>query len=668
MSSSQAKLEQGLSCQKAGRLEEAAELYRQVLGDEPRNADAHHLLGVIALAQGRSAQAALCLQTAIAIHPQAWQFHLHLAAALRQLGRGGEAVQSYRQAARLEPGSAVAQNELGSALGDVGQLVEAEACYRRAVELDPQLVAAHNNLGNVLKDQGRLSEAVAVFQHAVRLQPQVAEIHFNLANCHHALGQPLAAIDEYRAAVAARPDFALAYYNLGRELNAVAEPAAAIEALANALRLAPDMADAHNEQGMAYEALGRTDAAIEAFRRALAIRGDHESATYNLARLLNNQVRLGEAQHVFESFLRARPDDSSALFHLAGQMAAQGKLVEASAVYRRIIELEPKQALAHSYLGSCLLSLGEFAAGWPEFAWRGRTSVADNWPENKWRSQNPQGNPPHPQPVWNGGDVRGKRILVYADGGCGFGDIFQWVRYIAMVEQRGAEVVLEVPQSLIPLMEQSGFKQLVARGSFPAPACDLQVSLFSLPSIFETTLDSIPAKVPYLSVSGELVQRWRERLADYRGTKIGICWNGSRGAVTESRTIPLSEFISLSQLRNIQLFSLQKGPGSEELAAVEDRGRIVDFGSELDDKGAFLDTAAVMKCLDLVITCDTSIAHLAGALAVPTWVVLTKVPEWRWLLDRPDSPWYPGMRLFRQTRLHDWSEPFRQIADELNAQ
>jgi hypothetical protein len=301
-------------------------------------------------------------------------------------------------------------------------------------------------------------------------------------------------------------------------------------------------------------------------------------------------------------------------------------------------------------LGAVLLSQGDFAGGWSELTWpQARVS------------------PEHPQPVWDGAaNLEGKRILVLAGRGAGLGDTLQFVRYEPLIRQRGGEVVLEVQPPLIPILKQSGFEQVIPIGEAATPPCDFQAALLGLPRMFGTDLKSIPATVPYLSADPKLTRDWAARLAELRGIKVGIHWHGSPAAVQQYRVIPLAEFEPVARVAGVTLVSLQKGDGRRQIAALAGRFKVVDFGDELDGAhGPFMDTAAIMKNLDLVITTDTVTAHLAGAMGVPVWVVLPLAGEWRWFTDRQDSPWYPSMRLFRQTRLDDWSGPLANIAEEL---
>jgi hypothetical protein len=295
---------------------------------------------------------------------------------------------------------------------------------------------------------------------------------------------------------------------------------------------------------------------------------------------------------------------------------------------------------------------GHFERGWPEYEWRWRGNEAVFAPLN--------------QPLWDGSALEGRTILLHAEQG--LGDTIQFIRYARLVRARGGTVVVACPTPLIQLLTGcAGIDQLIPQGSI-LPPFDVYAPLLSLPGILGTSLGSVPAEVPYLVADAELERHWREKLGPLRAFKIGIAWQGNPGYLGDSfRSIPLTHFATLARVEGVRLFSLQKGPGSEQLSALGDLFPVTDLGSQLDNAtGAFVETAAVMKSLDLIITSDTAVAHLAGALGVPVWVALPAVPDWRWMLDRADSPWYPTMRLFRQTAWGQWESVFARLASAVS--
>ena len=600
----------------AGRLQAAEQIYRLILQAEPNHADAMHLLGVIAHQVGKHDIAVEHIERAIGLNGNVAAFHNNLGEAYLALGRIPEAVACYRQALQLKPDYTVAHNNLGAAFKDQGKLDEAVACCRRALELKPDYAEAHNNLGVAFKDQGKLDEAVACLRRALELKPHFAAAHNNLGLACWDQGKRDEALACWRRALELKPDYAEAHYNLG---NAMKDQGKLDEALAcyrRALELKPDYAEAHNSLGVAFTEQGKLDEAVACYHRALELKPGYAGAHSNLGLAFQNQ----------------------------------GKLDEALACYRRALELEPDLAEAHWNRSYAWLLAGDFQRGWPEHKWG--------------LQQKESSSRRFPQPIWDGARLEGKTLLILADQG--LGDTIQFVRYASLVKELAMTVVVECQKPLLPILARCCVDHLVEQGT-ALPPFDVYAPLIDLPSIFRTTLDNIPAAIPYLFAAPPLVEQWRRKLSDLAGFKIGIHWQGNPAYRGDCyRSIGLSNFLALAQIPNVCLISLQKGAGSEQLAEVSDLFPIIDLAGELDEaSGPLMDTAAIMMNLDLVVTSDTAIAHLAGALGVPVWVALPLAPDWRWLLDRDDSPWYPTMRLFRQRKLGDWAGVFDDIRKAL---
>ena len=545
-------------------------------------------------------------------HADAW----HLLGVINaQTGNHQLAVDYIYRALRLKPDWAEARNSLGNALKDQGKLEEAVACYRRALELKPDFAQAQNNLGIALRDQGKLDEAVECWRRTLKLKPDYAEAHSNLGNALRDQGK----LDE-----------AIACYH-------------------QALEVEPDYVEAHNNLGAALQAQGKLDEAITCYRRALEPKPDSAEAQTNLGAALQAQGKLDEAITCYRRTLELKPDFAQARINLGAALQAQGKLDEAMACYRRTLELKPDLAEAHWNQSLLSLLTGDFQRGWAKYEWR--------WKTKQFQQRD------FSQALWDGQVLEGRAILLHAEQG--LGDTIQFVRYAALVKQRGGAVIVECPKPLVSLLTSfAGIDRLVGQGE-EIPAFDFQAPLLSLPGIFHTVLRDIPAAIPYLFADADLVEHWRRELGGIAGFKVGIAWRGSPAHVNDrARSLPLSCFETLASLPDIHLLSLQKGAGAEELQEARNHFPVTEAGSRLEN---FADTAALMMNLDLVITCDTAVAHLAGALGVPVWVALPLVPDWRWLLDRDDSPWYPTMRLFRQKKPRDWAGVFDQIKTVLVA-
>jgi tetratricopeptide (TPR) repeat protein len=511
---------------------------------------------------------------------------------------------------------------------------EAERLYRLILQADPSHADAHHLLGVLAFQTGRFEVAIQSIGRALALNPHAAVYH----------------------------------YNLGLAQREAGLMALALATFQTALSLQPESADMHNALGNTLRILGRLADAVTHLQQALLLRQDFAEAHNNLGSALLSQGRAGEAIAHLREALRLRPEFPEAHNNLANAVLEEGAIDDAMAHCLEAVRLRPEFVDAHHDLALLLLLKGDFKRGFAEYEWRWKV------PNSYRRSFS--------QPLWDGSPLKGRSILLHAEQG--LGDTIQFIRYVPLVRQMGGEVVLECQAALLPLLSgMPGISHLIAR-DMALPAFDVHAPLLALPGIFRTTLDTIPAAVPYLSPDGELVERWRQVLAEEysphapreagrhaeRGAyTVGIAWQGNPSFPRDRlRSIPLTFFARLAKVGGMQLVNLQKGPGTDQLQSLGGQVPILDLGNQLDEKsGAFMDTAAVMKNLDLVICSDSAVAHLAGAMAVPVWIALPFIPDWRWLLEREDSPWYPTMRLFRQRLPGDWNEVFDRIAGQLSA-
>ena len=411
----------------------------------------------------------------------------------------------------------------------------------------------------------------------------------------------------------------------------------------------------YNERAIALAKQGNLEEATALFREAVRLWPDFAEAHNNLGLALREQGQLAAAVAQYQQALRLKPNYVNAHYNLGNALQAQGQLAAAVAQYQEALRLQPDYAEAHWNRGLTWLLAGDFEQGWPEYEWR-------------WRTKQMRGfRPSFPQPLWDGSSLSGKTILLWAEQG--LGDTLQFVRYAPLVKQQGGTVLLLCPDELGRILQTCvGIDHLVT-GDSPLPPFDVQVPLMSLPGILKTTLATVPASIPYLFADAALRQRWQEKLAHYAEFKIGIVWQGNPRfsqpecrVADQRRSMALAQFEPVARLPGVRLFSLQKGYGTEQLTGRKAEWGIVDLGEKISD---FMDTAAVMMNLDLIISVDTAPLHLAGALGLPVWALLRFAGCWRWLLDREDSPWYPTMRLFRQKHWGDWDEVFGRITEEV---
>jgi tetratricopeptide (TPR) repeat protein len=414
----------------------------------------------------------------------------------------------------------------------------------------------------------------------------------------------------------------------------------------------PNHADALHLLGVAAHQTGRNDEAVELIRQAINFRGDVPAFYNNLGEAHRALAQFDDAIAAYQSALRLDPKFAEAHNNLGTVYQAEGRAAEALACFDAAIALRADYVNAHYNRARTWLSQGDFARGWPEYEWR--------WKRAEFARR------PLVKPHWDGSPLAGRRLLVRAEQG--LGDVLQFIRYVPLLQANGASVIAQVPSELAALLATSGIGPLVTQESL-LPAFDVHASLLSLPGLLGTLVDCVPASVPYLKADAELAGRWAERLKDVRAKRVGICWKGSsRNPYDAQRSIPLATFAPLARVANVRLVSLQAGEGLEELDELGGCFDVVDLrADEAVQSGAFMNAAAVMQNLDLVIAADTAIAHLAGALAVPVWVLLSSTADWRWMRDRSDSPWYPTMRLFRQAKLGDWSSVMGDVASALAA-
>ncbi|MEX2112665.1 MAG: tetratricopeptide repeat-containing glycosyltransferase family protein [Pirellulales bacterium] len=462
-----------------------------------------------------------------------------------------------------------------------------------------------------------------------------------------------------RAILAGDALHAGAHYQLGCVLKDQRRFAEALTSFHQAASIEPGLAEAYFEAATIYHGAARarvdplarrrdSDAAEAAYRAAIAARPDYVEAYNNLGAVYRSAGKLAEAIQCYQRVLALRPDFVETRSNLGIAYRMQGRLAEALACYDDTLRLSPDYAQAHLNRALAWLSMGRFAEGWAEYEWRWK--CADFQP------------PPHTLPIWDGGPLVDRTLLIHAEQG--FGDTLQFVRYVPLVAARGGRVVCEVQLPLASLLKQSGIPGVVAQGE-ALPPCDVRIPLLSLPRIFGTTCETIPRDVPYLTADPGRVDQWRQALGDEDAFRVAIAWQGRPSYRDDRcRSFHLTEFEPLSTLPGVRLVSVQKDQGAQQIAQVAGRWPLVDVSPRLHD---FHDTAAAIRNVDLVITCDSAVAHLAGALGVPTWVALPFAADWRWLSDRDDSPWYPSVRLFRQATMDDWSEVFHRMAQELAA-
>jgi Flp pilus assembly protein TadD len=419
------------------------------------------------------------------------------------------------------------------------------------------------------------------------------------------------------------------------------------ELLIRAVRLRPDRVDYQFNLGSALAAAGRRDEAIAAFLHAATLPFNEAAPLAQLARELHNLGQYAAALGCSTRAVTANPNDAESLTIYGQNLMATGQNEAALAALRRAVAMRPNDADARWDVGMLLLKAGQLREGYREFEWRLRS---------------PGGLllRGFPSPQWTGSNLVGKTLLVHAEGG--FGDTIHYVRYVPPMKDRALRLVLECQGDLIPLLQSlDGVDEIIARGQ-PLPAFDFHVPLPSLPAIFGTDLNSVPNAVPYLTVPDDRLKKWAERVGSDGKLKIGLCWSGNRGDPTDKRSIELQKLAPIASIPGVRFVSLQMG---EDAKQPRPSGmELADYTSEIRD---FADTAALISQLDLVVSIDTSVAHLAGALGKPVWLLLPNVAAYQWIVGRTDSPWYPTMRVFRQPVQDDWETAISQLSEALGS-
>jgi tetratricopeptide (TPR) repeat protein len=699
----------------SGRFSEAEQLYQQILITDPSQSEAWCLSGMCCQAQGKFAEAEAHFRKAVLLWPDHAVAQNGLAVALAQAGRLEEAADIFQRLLQSRPTDADAHNNLGLVRMRQGQLDDAIACFGRALNLRPNSPSTQDNLEIAcqqkaaqserlaaqlhqtatnptqaaqlittqalqLIEQRRFAEAKVELQRALLVEPANADASMNLANVFVRLERYDDAIAQYRHALRLNPNHFGGHYILGIALNDKGQHKEAAAHHRQALQLNPYHADAHNSLGVALLAQDELDEAAACFHRALKLSPKLLEARNNLGNVLERQDKLDEAAHCYEEAARLDPSRGAAINNLGMLFKRRGQLDAAMTCFEKALQAEVDYPSAHWNRAATWLLQGDFERGWPEYEWR--------WKQPEF------GQRQFARPAWDGSSLNGKTILLYAEQG--LGDTIQFVRYARLVQERGGTVIFQSSPALMSLLAGvAGVDTLVANNA-PLPAFDSHAALLSLPGIFHTTASTMPANVPYLCPTKNLVEQWRQTLQARRAAngeeflspfRVGIAWQGNPAFRDDrQRSIPLAQFAPLLEVPGVQFVSLQKGPGTDQLrtthcevsletpltwttlqAENRNKGSAILI-PELDEgSGPFMDTAAVLQSLDLVICSDTAVGHLAGATGVPVWIALSLVPDWRWLLNREDCPWYPTMRLFRQARYGQWDGVFKRMAGELQS-
>ena len=673
------------------RLEEAADAFDRALAANPSDFDLRLNRGAVRLRVGRPEEALSDFERALAQSPDAASAHGHKANALRALKRFEEALASHDRALALDPQFAEGFNNRGNALVDLQRFDEAFESYAQAIQIRPDYKEAFNNRGALHTQLGRREDALADFEAALRVDPDFLDALSNRAGALQALGRREESLAAFERLLVMKPEVAEFHNNRGTLLAEAGRHAEALAAYDTCIGLKPEMAQAHNNRGNALRALNRYADGLESFDRALALDPLYAQAHSNRSAALTELQRPVEALDACDRALELDPNFPAAHLQRGNALSDLQRYEEAEASFSRAIELDPVLPEAHNNRGNALKDLGrpdealagferalelkggeypsaEFnralvllSAGDYEQGWKGY--------EQRWfRQYAPKRNLTAPWPEWRGEPLEGRTLVVYEEQG--LGDVLQFSRYLREGARRGAKVTFLARRhihkilaaAVSPEVELNDVADKNRPFDFQAPLIDFAARI----GAFDT---DDTAAAPYLAVEPERVARWREALGA-SGFKIGVVWQGNpAGKIDAGRSYPLAKLAAIAALPGVRLISLQKNFGLDQLKTLPEGMKVETLGDAFDaGPDAFLDTAAVMESLDLVITSDTSLAHLAGALHRPVWTALKRHPDWRWRREGAQTGWYPTMRLYRQAERGDWDSAFAAMTDDLRSQ
>ena len=539
------------------------------------------------------------------------------AAALHQSGHIAKAIECYRQLLGQSPNNPQILYLLGTAECQNGSYLAGEKLLMRSLEIAPDNVSAHMNRGTALQELKRFEDALQSFDRVIRL----------------------------------KPDFAEAYSNKGKVLQKLERREEALQSYDRVIRLKPDSAEAHIDRGNLLQDLKRFDEALPSYDRTIQLKADFAEAYNNKGNVLRELDRLEEALNCFDRAIQLKPDFAEAYYNRGNTLRDLKRMDDASRSYDLAIELKP--GLAYAYWNKAILKIltGDYEEGWKLFEWGWETKQRGTRRDFK-------------QPLWLGTEsIANKTILIHAEQG--LGDVIQFCRYLPMIEKLGAKIIFEIPASLMTLISTLKCNCEIAERGKSLPDFDVHCPIMSLPHAFKTTLQTIPSEIPYLYPDKAKQAVWKQKLGIKRHLRVGLAWSGSPAHLNDrNRSIELRSFKALFDMP-VEFHSLQKEYKEEDKRFLNELAQVQNHQKDFAD---FSDTAALIAEMDLVISVDTSVAHLAGALDKPVWIVLPFNPDYRWMLDRADSPWYPTATLIRQTASGEWDGIISDIRNRIATQ
>jgi tetratricopeptide (TPR) repeat protein len=611
------KISQGITQHQAGNLETAKICYEEILSAQPDHHDALHLLGMIK----------------------------------QQTGEPKAALQLFEHALMINNQNPVLQNNVGNILRALGRFEESSISYQNATMLSPDYAEAHHHLSQTLYALNKMDEARAACEKALYIQGNFPEAYISLGNIYFAQNNLPAALSSYKKAIEQNPQIAEGYHNIGVILSKHGNANEALTFLNNAIELKPQYCEAILCRGILHFDFKEYDLALSNFEQAIAINPRYAEAHSNRSTTLRKLGRFDEGLESAEKAISIAPNFSQAHLNHGLNLYEQRSVFKALQSYEKAIELDPYNVEAYTNKAIALLLLEKFDDGWKHYEWRLKTNASF------------QNGVYYGKPQWLGESLKGKTILLASEQG--LGDALQFCRYAKLVRNLGAKVLLEVAAPLFDLLHKlDGVDQVITKGDKP-PDFDYYIPLQSLPLRLNTRFENIPKDIAYIDSNKQKVAAWNRRLGKKHLPRVGLVWSSnSHAGDRDKKSISVEQFMGGLPAERFDYFCLQKEYSEQDKISLQ-KLKVQFFGGDLHNLS---DTAALIECMDLVISIDTSVAHLSAALGKPTWILLANVPDWRWHLNKSGSPWYPTATLFRQGRNRDWSGVMTSMRSNLLTQ
>ncbi|MEE2617250.1 MAG: tetratricopeptide repeat protein [Candidatus Poribacteria bacterium] len=625
------KLQEAIVFHQSGQLQRAEQIYQQVLQISPRNADALNLLGFLAYQVGRCEVAANLISKAIEVDSKQYIFFINLGLVRQEQGELDKSIEAYHKAIEINPNDSDVYNNLGNTLQEQGELDKSIETYHKAIEINPNDARIYYNLGAAQKKQGKLDNAIQTYQQAIEINPDDAEIYNSLGTTLQKQEKLDQAIQVYHRALEINSNYSEAFYNLG----------------------------------LALQEQGELDQAIQAYHRALDVNPNYSEAYNNLGIALKEQGNLDDAIQVYHRALEINPNYSEAYNNLGNALKEQGKLDDAVLAYRSALGINPDYSEAHNNLGLVLLLQGNFSSGWREYEWRLKCKELGFFLNKR----------DFPQVLWNGSDLNGKTILVWAEQG--IGDEIMLASMLPTLLEMNSNIIVECDKRLVPLFQRSfPFIQFVPREDSANPklldtTIDYQIPMGSLGQWLRADKDAfLPKQESYLQACPNRVGQLQEKYRSLAGDKllVGISWKstGIDKKRAQTKNAPLKHWTPILSQKDCYFVNLQYGNIREEIEAYTTAtGYPVYIDEEIDPLSDLDGFAAQVSVLDLIVSTSNTTVHMSGGLGKKVWVLLSSRPDWRWMLEEENTPWYQTVRLFRQEKSGDWEGVFQRISSAL---